>query len=315
MGPLSVEEIEFEVKFGTIAAKWWGSQQKRPILMVHGWQDSAGSFDTLIPLLSTEFSYLAIDLPGHGFSSHIPSESYYHAIDYVPLLEQIRIKFKWDRLSLVAHSMGAIVSFFYASVFPDNVDLVVSLDTLKMQNLRPHITQKIYLWRTRRVVELDENLTEESPEYTYDEMVRRVFEGSLRSVDMDKADYMIKRGSRPSQNAPGRFYFTRDIRVKYMQPFYTEQKIGLDYIKGIKCAYLFIRSEDTIFAEPEQNIREAVDQFRRYNKHFEMLKVKGTHHAHLNGPEQMAGKIGSFLIKYYQSEAQKPDGIWIKAKL
>lgn len=50
---------------GSIAAKWWGSKTKRPIILAHGWQDNAGSFDTLIPLLPSEFSYLAIDFPGH----------------------------------------------------------------------------------------------------------------------------------------------------------------------------------------------------------------------------------------------------------
>lgn len=37
-----VENIEFELSHGKIAAKWWGSKDRRPILMVHGWQDSAG---------------------------------------------------------------------------------------------------------------------------------------------------------------------------------------------------------------------------------------------------------------------------------
>jgi len=37
----------------------------RPIVCIHGWQDNAGTFDRLIPLLPREFSYLAIDLPGN----------------------------------------------------------------------------------------------------------------------------------------------------------------------------------------------------------------------------------------------------------
>lgn len=32
--------------------------------MLHGWMDNAGTFDTLIPLLPKELSYLSIDLPG-----------------------------------------------------------------------------------------------------------------------------------------------------------------------------------------------------------------------------------------------------------
>lgn len=42
MESLEAENIEFDLSHGRIAAKWWGSKAIRPILMVHGWQDSAG---------------------------------------------------------------------------------------------------------------------------------------------------------------------------------------------------------------------------------------------------------------------------------
>lgn len=42
MAGVVVENIEFELSHGKIAAKWWGPKDRRPILMVHGWQDSAG---------------------------------------------------------------------------------------------------------------------------------------------------------------------------------------------------------------------------------------------------------------------------------
>lgn len=43
METFEVENIEFELLHGQkIAAKWWGSKDRRPVLLVHGWQDSAG---------------------------------------------------------------------------------------------------------------------------------------------------------------------------------------------------------------------------------------------------------------------------------
>ena len=42
-------------------------------LVCAGWLDNAGSFDGLIPLLSLPSPHVvAIDLPGHGLSSHRP---------------------------------------------------------------------------------------------------------------------------------------------------------------------------------------------------------------------------------------------------
>lgn len=287
-----------------------GNYQANKIYSIyHQWcncDNSSRSFDTLIPLLPKQYSYLAIDLPGHGFSSHLPKgTNYYHLIDLVPLFEEIRVKFKWQQLSLIAHSFGAMVSFCYAAFFPENVDFVCALDTLKPQNLHPKMTEHLYERQTKRLIRLLQNWKQEQPDYTYDELVSRSYEGSQKSVEMDKIDCMMKRGSKPSPTNPNKFYYSRDIRVKCWQPFDVEQKISMEYIKRIRCAYLFIRSDDTTFSEPQSNIDEAVQQFEKYNKTFELLKVNGTHHVHLNNPELIAEKVGNFLQKYYISEEQQ----------
>lgn len=288
--------------WGHVAGKWYGPENVRPILMVHGWQDSAGSFDTLIPLLPTELSYLAIDLPGHGFSSHLPKGSYYHNVDFVSLLERIRLNYKWDQLSLVAHSMGAITSFIYASVFPERTNLVCALDTLKVQSHNPKLTQRANAWQMKKLIGLKEDLMQTPPEYSYEDLPQRVYEGSLKSVNLDKAKYMIERGTRPSPNNPNKFHFTRDIRVKFMQKFFIDQKIGLEYVKQVKAPYLFFRGDDHDFSESDENIYEAVDLFKQCNEHFEMVRVHGTHHFHLNEPELVGGKLSEFLLKYHDQE-------------
>ncbi|XP_031637215.1 probable serine hydrolase isoform X1 [Contarinia nasturtii] len=310
---IEFEEFQLDLTYGQITGRWWGSKKKRPILMCHGWQDCEGSFATLIPLLPPEFSYLAIDWPGHGFSSHLPPGCYYHTVDFIVILEEIRIKMKWERISLIGHSMGAIVSFYYGAILPENVDLIVALDTLKPQNYPPHTTEKLYTFRATQLINLMGKLKEHAPEYTYDELGQRVLDGSYQSVDIDKAKYMFSHGIKPSKNNPNKFYFTRDVRVKYMQPFYIAQSVAAEYIKRIQAAYLFIKSDDRIFREPEKNILESIELFKRYNKNFDMLKIPGTHHVHLNQPELMAEKIGTFLHKHYIFEEQKC--IELKCKL
>lgn len=44
MSNIEVQEINIQIALGSLAAKWWGSMEKRPILMVHGWLDNAGKF-------------------------------------------------------------------------------------------------------------------------------------------------------------------------------------------------------------------------------------------------------------------------------
>lgn len=291
--------MRINVPWGFIAGKWYGSQNVRPILLVHGWQDNSGSFDTLIPLLPSKFSYLAIDLPGHGFSSHLPPGCYYHAVDFIPILEIIRQNFKWKRLSFVSHSVGSILSFNYSSLQPEKVNLVCALDTLKTFSFGPTVENNFFEGQTQKLLTLDENLIRNPPEYSYEELVQRVHDSSKKSINLDKAKYIVDRGSKPSQSNPNKFYFSRDIRVKFIQLHFADHNIGLEYIKRIQAPYLFIRGDDRDFTEPPKKIAETVEVFQKHNSRFEMLKVSGTHHFHLNQPETIADKIGRFLQKYH----------------
>jgi pimeloyl-ACP methyl ester carboxylesterase len=50
------------------------------VLAVHGWMDNAGTFDKLFPLLPRSLYIMAIEMPGHGRSSHFPAGMPYHYI-------------------------------------------------------------------------------------------------------------------------------------------------------------------------------------------------------------------------------------------
>lgn len=130
-------------------------------------------------------------------------------------------------------------------------------------------------------------------------IVERVYEGSFRSVDRSKAHHLLVRSTKRSIDDPNKFYFSRDIRVKYLQLMYCEQEVCLEFIRRIKAAYLFIKATDREFTEPRKHLQQAINTFRQCNRNFEMFKVEGTHHVHLNHPELMGAKISSFLRKYY----------------
>lgn len=306
---MRVEEFQIPLKYGTLAAKWWGSHEQRPIVCVHGYQDNAGVFDLLIPLLPAQFSYLAIDLPGHGRSSHYAPGYYYHTSDMIHLLEEIRRKFQWPRLSIISHSMGAFISFLYAALYPDDVDFVCALDSLKPQVLHPTKTRKVVMGNWKR--SLDGSIssfdhTRGQPNYTYDEIIHRIHAGSFKSIDVDKAKYLIPR-SVAKTIGTDKYHFTRDFRLKFMNPSMLGQEISLECIRRIKAAYIFIKSDDRIFSEPADIIAEAVAAFRKHNKNFEMIKVDGKHHFPLNNPESFSDALSRFLIKHHSVEPNKQD--------
>jgi len=56
-----------------VAAKVWGKPNNRPVLALHGWQDNAGTFDKLIPMLPQNLYVVCLDFVGkrsnHKFNS------------------------------------------------------------------------------------------------------------------------------------------------------------------------------------------------------------------------------------------------------
>lgn len=133
-------------------------QQKRRILCLHGWMDNCRSFyhfaPALLQQLSThtteniEVELIALDLPGHGWSSHksadgppaLLAESAFYVAEAVEQLQ-------WNTatnvdetaatnanattllpFALIGHSMGAAVSCLYAAAFPEQVQKLILLE-------------------------------------------------------------------------------------------------------------------------------------------------------------------------------------------
>ena len=114
-------------------------------LHLEGWQDNAGSFDRLIPLLPRHLSFLAIDLPGHGYSSRTHDGVGYGMLDILIILNLVMKEYNWSKISLLGHSMGAIISFLYAATYPEKINFVVAVDALKPKIFDPK-WGKILCW-------------------------------------------------------------------------------------------------------------------------------------------------------------------------
>ena len=124
-------EVSIPVPWGKIAGKQWGNEKGQPILAVHGYLDNSASMDGLIPLLPlTDYNVVAIDLPGHGFSSHYPPGMTYRLSDALVALRRVQIHFGWEKSNLIAHSMGAVIAAWFAATFPEHVDRLAIIDLI-----------------------------------------------------------------------------------------------------------------------------------------------------------------------------------------
>lgn len=297
---MDAEEVTFKFSWGDMAGKWWGPRDVRPILLIHGWQDSCGSFDCLVPLLPRDLSYLAIDLPGHGRSSWIPNGLNYYCFDFAFVILELCERLNWTKVSLIGHSMGAVIAFYFASLFQAKLDFVIAVDTLKARIPLPkYAAERIQTIGEHLQVANRRNRNGSTPPlYTYKELRDRFADGWAGEVDADKLDHIIARSARQSTDDPSTYYIARDSRVKSILDIYLSHETGLDLLRRIRVPYLFFRGNDGSFTELRKYLDQTIEVFRQSNPLFKTIRVNGSHYFHLNHPESIASDVTEFIRRY-----------------
>ena len=105
-----------------LAAQLWGHADAPPLIAVHGWLDNAASFSRIAPRLAERYRVIALDLPGHGHSDHLPPGVDYHWSSYVRGVIDAASALGLDRFTLLGHSLGAGVCSLVAAAIPARIE-------------------------------------------------------------------------------------------------------------------------------------------------------------------------------------------------
>lgn len=231
----------------------------------------------------------------------MPDGMAYHVVDNLHLLNYICKQFDWNTISLMGHSMGSVLSFNFASVFPTKVDLLIQIDALKPIIPSPSLEVATLENITSNFMIADQRNQERSepPSYTFEELVERLHLGTDRSVTKDCAKYLLKRNIKRSEKFPGKFYFSRDPRLKYKNLNSFPQSIALEFAKRLKIPHLFIKAKHAPYFECSKYFDEVLDVLKK-RKNFESHIVDSTHHLHLTEPEKVAPIISKFIEKHHK---------------
>lgn len=294
-------KIDQHLTIVSILGKWWGPRNKQPILTLHGWQDNAGSFDRLCPLMldnNENLAILCIDLPGHGKSSHYPEGMQYYLFwDGIALIRRIVKNHGWGKMTLMGHSLGGSLTFMYAASFPNDVEKLINIDiagpTVRSQHKHAEATG----FAIDKYLQY-ENLPESKlPCYTYDEMIDLVLDAYDGSVDLPSVKILMERGmsSAPSHLKKDGYHFSRDLRLKIsLLGMFTEEQV-LIYAERIQCKVLNIRAEPGMKFERFDVYENVIERLRKNASLLVFEKVPGTHHIHLVTPERIIDHVNSFL--------------------
>ena len=145
--PHGAEAIRVATGLGELAALVWGAPDAPPLLALHGWLDNAASFWRLAPLLASRRRVIALDLPGHGHSAHLPPGlRRYHVVDQVDVVLDAAVALGFARFDLLGHSLGAGIAALLASAAPAQVGALLLIDGLGP--LADDGSQTLERWRT-----------------------------------------------------------------------------------------------------------------------------------------------------------------------
>lgn len=115
-------ERRIELPWLTLAALEWGDPAAPPLVALHGWLDNAGSFAALAPRLAPHWRVIALELPGHGHSDHLPAGASYHYLDHVRTVLATLDALELPRCNLLGHSLGGGVASLVAAAAPERID-------------------------------------------------------------------------------------------------------------------------------------------------------------------------------------------------
>lgn len=124
---MSPTHITIEAPTVALAGWDYGNRGARPLVMVHGLTDLAWSLHPVASALADRFHVVTYDLRGHGDSGQ-PGR--YAVANFVSDLRVVLAELGLDRPVLFGHSLGAIVTSWYAGTWPDEPAALVMLEGL-----------------------------------------------------------------------------------------------------------------------------------------------------------------------------------------
>lgn len=253
----------------------------RQVLALHGWLDNAASF---VPLLAhlPELDIVMLDLPGHGFSSHLPAGASYTTPAAICHVLDVADALGWEHFTLLGHSMGAGIASLTAAV-SDRVERLVAIEALgglrgpeseTAQRLREHVDA------SRR--------TDNRPLRVFPTLAAPIRARMIANqLSEPNARLLVERGV---FEVPGGYSWRTDQRLMLPTAIrLTEGQID-DLLQSISCPVqvIYATPAQAYYPEPLRSDR------LKHLRHGQLALLPGTHHVHMERPEDVAGIIQRF---------------------
>ncbi|WP_271679873.1 alpha/beta fold hydrolase [Thermomonas mangrovi] len=283
-----MRELAIDTSLGRIAGLHAGTPGAPRVLALHGWLDNAASFLPLAPFLDG-IELVAIDMPGHGRSAHLPAGADYSFAGALANLLDVADALGWDRFGLLGHSMGGAIASLLAAACPERVTRLLAIEAIGTLAEPPEQTVP----RLREALAAQRALRDKRLRVfpDVDSAVRaRQFASRVPGSGLGEAEVrlLVARGLRA---VDGGYTWSSDPRLTLPTLVRMTEAQVEALVAGIACP---VRA---IFADPAQPYLP--DGLRRSRTRLlpagEIVVMPGGHHLHMQQPAEVAAAIGDFL--------------------
>lgn len=259
-------EYFLELEHYRIAVLEFGPPDGPAILALHGWLDNAESFSFIAEGLS-KHRLIAVDLVGHGLSSHRHAAMPYHIWDNVTDVQNILSALALERVHLLGHSMGASIAMLYASVFPEKVGQLMAIDGLvplhcPVSDTAAQLNQA--LLKHSRLGKRQGSVYSE-----HEQTVKARMNGRW-PVPYEAAKRLMKRGVKRHE---GKLTWSHDPRLLLpsLVRFCPEQI--RDFLNNVKAPCTVVKAQ--------AGVAELIDGWVDELSNSTLIEIPGGHHAHM----------------------------------
>ncbi len=277
------EELSLPGRVRPLAALRWNAGAQHRILAVHGWLDNAMSFAPMAAHLP-DCDLVAVDLPGHGRSGHLPAGSWYHFVDYLPDAIDALDGLGWERANVLGHSLGGAISSTLAAAMPQRIERLLVVEALgplavasgkSLDSLRRGIAERRTAGDKRKRV---------IPSVEAAVMARM----QATPMAQSSARLLVERNLTP---VDGGYQWTSDPRLRLSTPARISEAHVQEWLAGIEAPTLLIAAEQhPPYFDPDTR---AARLAMLPDAHVRILP--GHHHLHMDTPEAVATELRAFL--------------------
>jgi pimeloyl-ACP methyl ester carboxylesterase len=105
----------------------WGTEEKPPLIMLHGIGRVARTFDHIAPHFAPNYHVMAVDMRGHGDSDWDPKGAYL-VEDYTKDIEGLAAQLHLRNITIWGNSTGGRVAQVFAGLHPELMSAVIAED-------------------------------------------------------------------------------------------------------------------------------------------------------------------------------------------